>query len=144
MAVNQGTDNPGYTPDVFIQQADNIDHNTRTLDRSRTFHGMGIIAIMTPSIQCRKILPKKQVKIDEMATAGDIDTCVYKEQSADNVQLLYKEQKDLKVTDATANLGLLCNISLPLLHLPGPGWPGTMQRVCDGNTKANRQFCFFL
>lgn len=132
-AVNQGTDIPGYAPDIFIHHvADNVDHNTRTLDGSGTFHGMGIIATMTPGIQCRKIVPRKQVTVEEIAAAGHIDVCVYKGPSADNVQLLYKELKDLKVTDATANLDLLCKISLPLFHSPRPGWSGTMQRVCDG------------
>lgn len=132
-AVNQGTDIPSYAPDIFIQHvADNVDHNTRTLDGSGTFHSMGIIATMTPGIQCRKIVPRKQVTVEEIAAAGHIDVCVYKGPSADNVQLLYKELKDLKVTDATANLDLLCKISLPLFHSPRPGWSGTMQRVCDG------------
>ena len=72
-AVNHGTDIPGYTPDIFVQHvADNVDHNTRTLDASGTFHGMGIIATITPGIQCRKIVPKKQVTVEEVAAAGDI------------------------------------------------------------------------
>ena len=36
-------------PKVFTQFAgDNVDHNSRNLDGSGTFHGMGIIAISTP------------------------------------------------------------------------------------------------
>ena len=31
--------------------ADNVDHNTRTLDGKNTFHGMGIIASITPSLE---------------------------------------------------------------------------------------------
>ena len=59
-AINQGTDIPGYTPDIFVHHvADDVDHNTRTLDGSGTFHGMGIIATMTPRVQYRKLVPKK-------------------------------------------------------------------------------------
>jgi len=48
-AVNQGTEIPGFVPGRFIQYiADNVDHNTRTLDGKDTFHGMGIIAAVTP------------------------------------------------------------------------------------------------
>ena len=71
-------------------------------------------------------------KIVIITVPPDTDTCAYKGPSADNVQLLYKELRDLKVTDATANLDLLCKISLPLFLSPRPGWSGTMQRVCDG------------
>lgn len=41
-AASHGTDIPGYTPGNFVQYiADNVDHNTRTLDGTGTFHGMG-------------------------------------------------------------------------------------------------------
>ena len=93
---------------------------------------MGIIATMTPGIQCRRIVPRQQVTVEEIAVAGHIDICTYKGSRADTVQLLYKELNDLKVADATAHLDLLCKISLPLFHSPRPGWSGTMQRVCEG------------
>lgn len=66
-----------------------------------------IIATTTPGIQCRKRAPRKQVMVEEIAAVGHIDTCIYKGSSADNVQLLYIELKDLKVTYAAANLDLL-------------------------------------
>ena len=38
-----------FNPTSFIQfVADNVDDNIRTLDRLDTFHGMGIIAVLTP------------------------------------------------------------------------------------------------
>ena len=53
--VSQRTDIPVYTPDIFVHHVvDNVDHSIRTLEGSGTFHGMGIIATMTPGIQCRK------------------------------------------------------------------------------------------
>ena len=47
-------------PDIpsgsFVQfSADNVDHNTRTLDGKNTFHGMGIIACVTPSVNTPSI-----------------------------------------------------------------------------------------
>ena len=36
----------------FLQfVADNIDNNTQTLDRLNTFHGIGMIAAVTPGIK---------------------------------------------------------------------------------------------
>ena len=38
-------------PGSFVQwSADNVDHNCRTLDGKNTFHGMGIVASVTPSL----------------------------------------------------------------------------------------------
>ncbi|EDO49780.1 predicted protein [Nematostella vectensis] len=64
-AVHQGTDIPSYTPDKQVQYiADNVDHNTRTLDGSGTFHDMGIIAVITPSLIGKKLIPKRDVTSD--------------------------------------------------------------------------------
>ena len=51
-ACSQGTDILGITPGHFVQfVADNADHNVRTLDRIGTFHGMKIIAALTPGMK---------------------------------------------------------------------------------------------
>ena len=48
-AVSQGTDIVRFHSGQFIQySADNVDHNIRTLDGNNTFHGMGMIACVTP------------------------------------------------------------------------------------------------
>lgn len=48
-AAAPGTDIPGWIPGHFIQYAaDNVDHNSRTLDREGTFHGMGIVLPLPP------------------------------------------------------------------------------------------------
>ena len=57
-AAIQGTDIPGYKSDQFMQYvADNVDHNTRTLDGTGTFHGMGIIATITPGARTTRLVP---------------------------------------------------------------------------------------
>ena len=48
-AVSNRTDIDNFKDDMFIQYAaDNVDHNLRTLDGHDTFHGMGMIAAVTP------------------------------------------------------------------------------------------------
>lgn len=50
-AKKLGTDIPGITSRHFVQfVAGNVDHNLNTLDGLNTFHGMGIMAAVTPSI----------------------------------------------------------------------------------------------
>ena len=42
---------PIIPPGSFVQwTADNVDHNCRTLDGKNTFHGMGIVASVTPHL----------------------------------------------------------------------------------------------
>ena len=47
-AVTQGTCIPNHTSEFVQYVADNVDHNLRTLDGNDTFHGMGLIATVTP------------------------------------------------------------------------------------------------
>ena len=52
-AVLQPLETPGLMQSQFLQcVADNIDHNTQTLEGLNTFHGMGMIKIVTPGIKC--------------------------------------------------------------------------------------------
>ena len=54
VAMSQGTDIPGLATGRFVQfVADNADHNGATLDGHNTFHGMGIIAAVTPGTKRR-------------------------------------------------------------------------------------------
>lgn len=53
--IAQGTDIPNWTTGHFMQYAaDNVDHNIRSLDGKNTFHGMGIIATVTPNVMSKE------------------------------------------------------------------------------------------
>ena len=58
-------------PEFAQWVADNIDHNTATLDGKNTFHGMGIIAasIGNGSFSCKRI-PRGKKKLTNETTAG--------------------------------------------------------------------------
>ena len=72
-AVDQGTEIPGWIPVRFMQYvADNVDYNSRILDRSGTFHGMGIIATITPGTKTTTVAQKKDVTANEIAQTGHI------------------------------------------------------------------------
>ncbi|VDI53290.1 Hypothetical predicted protein [Mytilus galloprovincialis] len=62
-AMSQGTDIPEVTEEGNLQYiADNVDHNLRTIDGHGTFHGMGIIASVTPRIYEDKLYTKNRCK----------------------------------------------------------------------------------
>ena len=43
---------------------DNVDHNVCTLNGLNKFHGMGIIATITPKVNSSIIVPKEIVSMD--------------------------------------------------------------------------------
>ena len=132
-AVAQGTEIPGWIPGRFMQfSADNVDHNSRTLDGTGTFHGMGIITTVTPGTKSTKVIPRREVTSTEIAQTGRIPILPYNGHCEDTQNLVYKDLENLKVKDQTANLDLLWKLTLPLLRSPRPGWSGTMQNVCLG------------
>ena len=49
-AVDQGIDIPQGDFQFVQYSADNVDHNIVTLDGKDTFHGMGVIFMVTPAI----------------------------------------------------------------------------------------------
>ena len=54
--------------------ADNVDHNTATIDGFNTFHGMGIIAAITSSVKSgTPILRKTDVQLEQVAIQARID-----------------------------------------------------------------------
>ena len=60
--------------------ADNIDHNTQTLDGLNTFHGMGMIKAVTPSIKCTsRIIPCVEVTAEDVAAVTKVGIHFYKE-----------------------------------------------------------------
>ncbi|KXJ06661.1 hypothetical protein AC249_AIPGENE6377 [Exaiptasia diaphana] len=117
-AVAQGTDIPGYTPGSFIQYvADNVDHNSRTLDGTGTFHGMGIIASITPATRFSRAIPRKSVTATDIASAGKVVIRQYHGPNEDATSLVYKTLKDLKVRDSTTNLDLLYKVTQTLVEI---------------------------
>ena len=80
---------------------------------------MGIIATITPGGRISKLVPKKDVSPEELAAAGEINICHYRNQAGHTTPLFYKELKDLRIEDASENLDMT------------PGWLGFMQMVCE-------------
>ena len=131
-AVSQETDIPGYTPGQFVQySADNVDHNSRTLDGTGTFHGMGIIASITPGTRATVVISKRKVTEEEIAKVGRIVIRQYIG-TIEDTPLHYEVLRDLQVKDSTANLNILWKLTHPILQSPRPGWSGMMQLVCSG------------
>ncbi|KAL8574178.1 hypothetical protein ACOMHN_033653 [Nucella lapillus] len=61
------------TENTVIQyMADNVDHDTATLDGRGTFHGMGIIASVTPGVKAARRVPRRDVSLKDIKAIGQI------------------------------------------------------------------------
>ena len=132
-AINLGTDIPGLKPGMFVQHvADNVDHNLRTLDGYNTFHGMGIIAAVTPRTEICKTVPRVNVTAEDIASVGKINIAFFMPTEGVKPSLKYDKLPDFSTEDATANVDILWKTSW-LLQPERPSWNGFMQMVSQGS-----------
>lgn len=133
-AVHAVTDLDGMMSQGFIHHiADNVDHDICTIDGRNTFHGMGIIASITPA---PKYLPRKIPRTSP--SAADIRDAykirVLHVRCDDSVlsKIRYVRIPDFTALDPSASLDTLW-LSSWYLKTPRPGWNGTHQTVMVGN-----------
>ena len=69
-AHSHGTDIPNLT--TSMQLTINVDHNICTLDGHGTFHGMGMIAAVTPGTRSGQAIPRAKVTSLDVAIVGRV------------------------------------------------------------------------
>jgi len=131
-AVALGTDIPNYRPEQVIQyMADNVDHNIRTIDGLNTFHGMGMIASVTPGTRTSTRVPRVSVTLKDVLAVGRINIRHLTSPCDGLHTLRYEVLQDEMEKDRSTNLDLLWKLSL-ILRSPRPAWSGMMQAVHTG------------
>lgn len=127
-----GIDIPNVTSEHFVQFiADNVDHNIATLDGHNTFHGMGIIATVTPMTKSPKQIPRMSATLEDVKSVGRINIQFYKAPNNEALPMIYDKLYLPINEDPTSMLDLLWKVSWPL-RSPRPGWSGMMQAVSKG------------
>ena len=127
-AFHQGTEIEGINTEYFILLiADNVDHNIRTIDGLNTFHGMGIIAAVTPEITAAKLVPKVEVLSKDIMQIGSIETHLF-HWHRNSSCLKYKSLRHFSAGDTTGSLDILWK-SAWMLKPQRPLWNGFMQMV---------------
>ena len=107
-AVSQGTDIVGFHSGQFIQySADNVDHNIRSLDGHNTFHGMGMIACVTPGCLSSQPVLRQIVSTEQLVSAGSIDITYFKQSESVKPYISFAELQDLRVPDQGLKLNFL-------------------------------------
>ena len=119
----------------FVQYVtDNVDHNIRTLDGLGTFHGMGMIATLTPGKTISSMVPRINVSHNEIIKAGRIKIHQYNYPKGQE-KLCFRELAYLRsmnqVPVQKPQIDILWTL-IPFLQWPRPGWSGFMLLVHKG------------
>ncbi|VDI21274.1 Hypothetical predicted protein [Mytilus galloprovincialis] len=119
---------------TFVQYiADNVDHNLRTLDGHGTFHGMGMIAAVTPGFRLDKAVPRLSPTLKEVSDLAKINIEYYKMQSKQSLQAEFATMNyERNMIDTTWKLDLLSKVCWPLT-CNRPSWSAIMHKVMDGD-----------
>jgi len=105
--LNYGTDIPNYSTQFVQYVADNVDHNIKTLDGNNTFHGMGMIAAVTPGTKASSPISRVKVNSDEIASVGRVPILYCKENAVGMTTVRYQKFRSFAAKDLTAQLDLL-------------------------------------
>lgn len=120
----------GVTSAHAVQHvADNADHDVCTMDGRNTFHGMALLATVTPPlINSRSPIPRVEVSLDEVAQKGKIPIYPYRLSETVLSKVQYEKIPGKNVNDPYASLDQLW-LATGFLNVPRPSWNGFMQSV---------------
>ena len=107
--------------------ADKVDHNINTIDGRGTFHGMGIIATVTPGKVIKTPVPRLTVTAANIAQVGQLHQCVYRNWHLTKLVNFHKIC-DKYVDNPTSNFEVLWKTSVMFCKVSRiPNWMGMMQ-----------------
>ena len=122
--------------------ADNLYHNTLTLDGHNTFHGIFMIAIVTLDTKTNKHVPRVTMPTEDIYAIGHVSIKYFSSFSEHVSSLTYNALAIPDEEDQTSSLDMLWKAS-HLMHPNTPGWSGLMQMVQEGN-QPGKASVFFL
>ena len=138
---------PHFFPGSFVQfSADNVDHNSRTIDGYDTFHGMGIIACNTPGIPFNMSLPRREININEVVELGHIEIKYFKEPEHEltAATFLSLSELDERSNDNENTIFDLFSKLVYSLRPSRPSWSGFMHLYDTNKTSVQKSNITFL
>ncbi|WAR13570.1 hypothetical protein MAR_027750 [Mya arenaria] len=97
-----------------------------------TFHGMGIIATITPGVKSSRVIPRIASTTEDLLSVGKINVTFYSPLINNFGTLTFQSLNEVNdVIDQTQNLEQLVDISRPL-KTQCPSWSGFMQTTQTG------------
>lgn len=122
--------------------AENVDHNVGTIDGYNTFHGMGIIATITPGTSVTRIVPRIKSSSKDLETVGKINVTFFAQNKPLMADFCFHCLDDsFSADDSTLNSDFLLKVTRPLLFSL-PSWSGFMQTVQRGSYPGKSSIVF--
>lgn len=121
--------------------ADNIDHDTRTIDGKGTFHDMGMIDAFTPGDKSVKSIIRSNATIADVRANGRINILPYSKELIAN-RLCYEKLPEFVYEADYLNTELLLKITWAL-RTSRPSWSGIMQAINHGSHPGKSVSGFF-
>ena len=106
----------------LLSAGDNVDHNILTIDGKGTFHGMGIIAALTPGQKKDHVIPRRNVANLDFSVKSKIPIIKYQ-------TIMFEQLPALISSDKT--IDVLWELSLNFKQ-ETPGWQGMMHIIHQG------------
>jgi len=120
---------------AVLLAADNFDHNSCTLNGKNTFHGMSMIAAITPKIAIFPDVYRRHVDDIDIKKVETVHNRGYRSTRSMLTEISFH---DLPVsTPNISKLSLLWQISSA--ERSGSGWSGTMQAIHSGTNVISRR-----
>ena len=126
---------------ALLFAADNVDHNIVTLDGKGTFHGMGMIAAITPGKQVSQTIQRqKRVDLNVLKEAKvDIKDYRFVKHVRRNVKCMHLPL----ICDIDHKIDILWEMSLCVRQC-APNWQGMMHTLCKGCDHPGQSSIAFL
>ena len=139
-AVSQRLETNCLMQDQCLQlMADNIDHNTQTIDDLNTFHGMGMIKAVTLGIKCTsRIIPFVEVTAEDVALAK---VGIHFSKNVERFKINYEKLSEISTDDNPRNTDILWKLSC-LLCPTASTWNDIMQLVHHGEYPSQSSITF--
>jgi len=111
---------------ALLFAADNVDHNIRTLDGHNTFHGMGMIAAVTPETKLQPSVPRNNVTDSVIKSIAHVTIKEYR-----SAKTLLQDIKFEKIEDIGASIrqiDMILQMSWSFPCKENCNWSGMMLR----------------
>ena len=145
-AAEQATGFAFSEEDALLQfMADNVDHDTETVEGKGTVHMMGMMACVTPAVPSKSVIKRQKISNQELVEIGKIN--IYpqpREPSACYPKVIYTKVGPFTSSEDTMRLNTLYSVSHHFTHLRIPSWSGQMQLLHSDQHYPGRSSEHFL
>lgn len=121
--------------------ADNVDHNLLTLDGKGTFHGMGMIAALTPGQKVTRVIPREMMSRINLTEKTKIPIIDYRFAIKTRRDIVFQVLPSLP--DCDKRIDILWELSC-IFKQDRPNWQGMMHIIHRGNEHPGKSSVVYL